>query len=229
MIIFGGCSFTQEIHNHYQSINFKKMELDPPIKKWPELFAAKINMPYINTARSGLDNKSIYYYILEQLVLQKDVKVVAVMWSGWFRERLYTTSFLPTAKTEKKKYSKTYLDKKEYWDAKWDLQQVVLKNLKEEGTFFKHCVDRTLDYQKKLKNICEDNNIVLIQSQGTMATFSEYAKYEPVHGHYPIKISWQEELSEEFLINSPWDNHPNQKGSELIAEWYEREYNETIN
>jgi hypothetical protein len=83
ILLAAGCSFTDP--------NFRS--LDASLKEsekggwpmWPEIIAKRLNFKSINMGKYGAGNDYIFNQVVDQLHIQKNIKLVIVMWSGWDR------------------------------------------------------------------------------------------------------------------------------------------------
>ena len=79
---------------------------------WPYLLEKKIGIKCNEEARSGCSNYRIYRYTLEQILSNKDLKIVVILWTQYQRQEFSiagkNVTFMPSDNVSKKQHSKIY-------------------------------------------------------------------------------------------------------------------------
>ena len=82
-LITAGCSWTQGFKMlPSDSPPYISGDLGPP---WPELLAQKLDMECINLGKGGVGNEYIFSVICDRVLEEKNIGLVVVMWSEYFR------------------------------------------------------------------------------------------------------------------------------------------------
>ena len=102
-----GCSYTDQ---NYIKLTARHKEISKdlidhngimtgPFPFWPQLLAKKLDMQNINYAQCGIGNNGIFSLFLDNIMNQKDIGLVIIMWSEFLRISFEKKSNTPFART----------------------------------------------------------------------------------------------------------------------------------
>lgn len=170
LLIAAGCSFTDPKFKSLDSSLEESERGGWPM--WPEIISKQLNLKSINTGRYGAGNDYIFNQVIDQLHIQKNIKLVIVMWSGWDRfnymgKFITPISYFVSNNLKELRPSKEVLrdhaDLSAYDDMFFNMDQ------NDALKYSRHVIDTNLRYMFLLSYILKEKNIPYIFLQGVTA------------------------------------------------------------
>ena len=200
ILLAAGCSWTDQ--NFMSSDKSLSADNRGGWPMWPELIANRLNLQCINKGRSGASNEYIFNKVLDAIQIEKNIKLVVVMWSGWDRfmylgENINPIAWVSFQNFEAHKelnnnlnWSKTYAELSlDNFFFNMD-QKTLLK-------YTKRTIDDTLRYMFSLSSILKQYNIPYVFIQGVPPFILSY-----LHELKNIKFNYTSEMLFKDLLSS---------------------------
>lgn len=205
------------------SPNLSEWKYMEPFPIWPDIISKHLNLPLINLSQQGLGNSAIYSKALDIIVSDNDIKKLIVVWSG--TERI---SYEQPGGWWKR-YDETYLDGK------------IQKGI---DVPIKGLLNDYLRYIYSLQEICKSKNIDVLMCQSVniviydkwsielgnhlldspyykkidRSIFPDFPGHTDLDGKCFIDVMSKDNNNEKSVLNKI-DQHPNEFGNKLIAEY----------
>lgn len=170
ILIAAGCSFTDP---DFRSLDSSLKESEKGgWSMWPEIIAERLNLKSVNMGKYGAGNDYIFNRVIDQLHIQKNIKLVVVMWSGWDRFN-YMGKFITPISYFVSNNLKELQPSKEVLRDHVDLSAYdnIFFNMDQNAAlkYSRYVIDTNLRYMFLLSYILKEKNIPYIFLQGVTA------------------------------------------------------------
>jgi hypothetical protein len=256
LLVFG-CSYSDKKYVELttkdpilkQHMNDNSGNLVDPFLFWPELLAKKLNMELVNFAQCGFGNDGIHSMFMDEIVNQKNIGLVVIMWSEFMRIGFEVEK--RTGVTRSYDWFKVNINAT---DRNTDLREnkiEVTNVLNKYGCLSpSSMLKRSLRLFLSAQNTCENMKIPYMQVMGMPASkkvlevemckslikspyldkinndkFIGWPMFPQLDGYsFGSKLYDLDPDREKYFINSE-NVHPSKLGQEKITEWL---YNESL-
>jgi hypothetical protein len=170
-LIVSGCSY---VDDYAKSQNMESFPI------WPDLLAKKLDMECINVGKCAAGNKEIFSNIVDEVVTQKNIGLVIVMWSEFQRVSFYL---------DRKKSWKSFHPDRDFLTAEWQDQfydtardnplkkEMPYRVSRELKTFgmegIKGGTYDSIRMMYSFQTICENLDVPYLQVQGCLPIMSK--------------------------------------------------------
>lgn len=167
ILLVSGCSYTDpDFVSYDKSLPDEKAK---GWKMWPEIIGDRNNLSVINKASSGIGNKQIFDSIVDELYVNKNIKKVVVLWSGWDRfqtmahiQHFPLASAIDLLRDDHSQYKEIYQYQIDYRDFFYNPKYSI-------DVWVKSVVNDTFRYMFLLANMLENKKIPYAFYQGVSA------------------------------------------------------------